>query len=188
MRGGYRFSIVAAVLALGASGCGINGSANSPERLRDYITIRSPGSSVQMRVTADRIHGPEADIARVPEGYRGQVRNNVIIELRFEGNNIRGSRGGAPIDLRLESSGDTLVVRGLYAGRLSWLEVGPAALRGRFGDCAYDTRAAPLEGVSYKGMVSCGSGYGPVSIILPEIARTMRLDETAAMLAIALTR
>lgn len=103
--------LTASILAAGA--CAAD---NGPS---GHITL--PGMrGTSYKVTANGIYDAEVSISRVENKheFRGVIGTTTEIELRVEGDMIKGERGGVPIDLKLSRNGAELVVQGSYGGKM----------------------------------------------------------------------
>ena len=160
----------------------------------DTITLISPTSVVQATVDGSRVFGSQIELVRDESGLRGRGPLG-IVDLRKQGDSLRGVVGGAPTELYIERKGtdkdrDAFTVRGLYSGTLGNLEVRSDRIEGQLGRCQYNLRRYASEvGAAYTGQRVCGQRYTePATIALaPAIAAQEPIDK-AALIAILLGR
>jgi len=151
---------------------------------------QSGADVIQTSVDGSRIYGPTVMLERDCDGMRGNGPSGVV-DLRTEGNTLRGIVGTGATELHLEpidEGGFTL--RGLFAGALGRLDVRPDRLEGQLGRCQYNMRPYATElGVAYNGRRVCGSpAFQPVTVTLAPTIAAMEPIERAAILAVLLGR
>jgi hypothetical protein len=107
---------------------------------KDYI-----GPVHQYQISQTQIVSPSTWLSREDGVLRGRVYGEPI-EIRVEGNLIKGSRGVMPIDLHVSREGRAIVARGIYGGHLK-----------EFAICAPegDRVAAPGEVQAFSGRREC---------------------------------
>lgn len=166
-------SLAAAALVLG---CEPATTAHSPggDKLLGYLEIYTPRRAFDvLKVTPDELVGPDVQVYREGEEFRGRVKDQPI-EMRLEKTKVTGSRGGLPIDLHLTHAHGALVVRGLYGGRLTYLKISKHGV----GDCA---APAPDE-VRDEESAPCVSKSAET---IEKMLQVLGDDGTAAFLAAA---
>jgi hypothetical protein len=109
-----------ALLAFAVSGC----TLPPPQDFIGYLSLHSAGAphGDQLQVTASGLISPDVNLSREPGAFRGWAKGSEV-ELRIEGDVIKGSRGSMPVELHVSREGNALVARGLYGGRLTDLAV-----------------------------------------------------------------
>lgn len=113
-------SILVSLAFAFAGGC----TLPPPKDFIGYLNLHSAGSphGDQLQVTASGLVSPDVNISREQGGLRGWARGKEI-ELRIEGDLIKGSRGSMPIEMHVSREGNALVARGLYGGGLADLAI-----------------------------------------------------------------
>ncbi|MEP7121331.1 MAG: hypothetical protein ABJE95_10495 [Byssovorax sp.] len=108
---------------------------------KDYI-----GYVHQYQISQTQIVSPSLWVSREEAGVlRGRAYGEPL-ELRVEGNLIKGSRGVMPIELHVSREGNAVVARGIYGGHLKDLAI-----------CvpAGDTLAPPGEVTGFSSATPC---------------------------------
>ncbi len=72
----------------------------------------------QFQVTETALVSPNTQLSREEGVLRGWTYGEPL-ELRVEGDVIKGSRGPMPVELHVAREGDAVVARGMYGGRLA---------------------------------------------------------------------
>jgi hypothetical protein len=143
--------------------------------------LQLPGQKgTEYRVTVDGISDARVNVSRVEKGktFRGVIDNKLEIEIRAEGDALKGERAGAPIDMKIEKKTDAVtLVRGMYGGKLATFHVvhEPRAA------CAYrydDREEGKPE--------SCFTE--PQAVSIPVEILGLPIDEQAALIAVAFYR
>ena len=188
----WQFLVVLAA-ALGVVSCSspsTNGQGSGQNTTPEYAITQSGGSVVQTTVDGSRITGPNVMLERDEKGMRGQGPLGVV-DLRKEGETLRGFIGQQPTELHLEH-GETggFLMRGMFGGILSSLEVTPETIQGQLGRCQYNLRRYPSDtGVAYNGRRFCGANIiEPTTITLSPTINALPPLERAALMAILLGR
>jgi hypothetical protein len=180
------------VLALAAVSCSSapsaqNGQSTPPE----YAIAQSGGDVIQTTVDGSRIYGPSIMIERTAEGLRGNGPFGVV-DLRREGNALRGIIGTQPTELYVEPlENGAFVLRGMFSGSLGRLEVRSDRVEGQLGRCQFNLRPQEAEkGVAYNGRRVCGTNasFRPITVTLAPSIVEMEPIDRAAVLAILLGR
>jgi hypothetical protein len=128
--------------------------ASSPEVPSGTMTLRTTDNTVeQATVIGDRFFGPDVEIAREGDNYRGRAFGQ-LLDLEWRGSTLQGIAGSDRTELHLKEHEDGFDMRGLYAGKLGGLEVRKDRIAGRMGRCEYDLRSEPKAG-GYRGSRSC---------------------------------
>jgi hypothetical protein len=124
-----RLVIALAVLGCGGAGAGVGGPemAVSTAGLVSGIKAASGG----------RVFGPDAELIRTEDGYRGVLRG-LSLELHAAPGRVFGHVGIQPVDLHVVFDGVMLEARGMFAGKLGRLALGPQSLRSSLGPCSYE--------------------------------------------------
>ena len=94
------------------------GACLYPRSPHDLVfTARGEGHSV--RLDEGRAYGPDIEVDRFEDGYRG-VWNGRTIDVRVAGDRVQGSLGSMPVDLHFEEANGVLAVKEI--GRASCRE------------------------------------------------------------------
>lgn len=93
-----------------------------PKDFIGYVNLHSALNphGDQIQVLESGLVSPTVQLSREPGGFRGWA-NGQQIEMRIEGDTVKGTRGSQPIELHVTREGPALVSRGLYGGRLTEL-------------------------------------------------------------------
>jgi hypothetical protein len=147
------------------------------------LKLSLPGDLRQMTLQGSRIFGPSIEVLHRGQTYRGRAFSEPV-DLRVNEELVEGAVGGRT-ELHVEVRADSFTIRGLNAGKLGRLEVGPAHIVGQLGGCQYDLHGA--GGVHYRGFRACSTRSEPAALsFAPEVA-AMPPQDRAALLAILLT-
>ena len=175
-------------VTLGSLACAASPPPNTPaEPQPETITLRTPGQLASATIEGTRIFGPEIEVARYGDHYRGRSARGVI-DLRSHDDTIDGVVGSARTELHLENvEPEGFRVRGLNAGTLGELEVRNDRIVGQLGGCAYDLReASNAGGARYIGQRVCKGLPEPAELALPPSVAALDPLGRAALLAIFL--
>jgi hypothetical protein len=131
-----------------------------------YVTLNSRGGQSGMRIDSGRVFGPNFDLDVTPTGYRGTLHGALTMMSSDDGWHVTGSRDGRPIDLHLDFDGVTIRATGLFAGRLSRLEIDGTVISSSVGRCGFDLKRQ--AGLRYSGQRACADGaIAPAELELP---------------------
>jgi hypothetical protein len=161
--------------------------ANAPDQQLETITLRTPGNLSTATFDGARIFGPELEIARDGDTYRGRSSRG-LVDLRSESGTIEGVVGSGRTELHLEDEeAGGFRVRGINGGKLGELEVRSDRIVGQLGGCAYDLhQASHACGTTYSGSRSCGGLPQNAELTLPPTVAALEPIDRAALLAIFL--
>ena len=139
-----RIRILAVVMAASAGCWGLRSIDRDPADVDRYFTWRGGPSwyAYQVCLEDDRLFGPDLEISRLPEGYRGRV-GGVFVDLRVTGRQVSGWVGFKPTQLQVDEQPQGLIVTGVYAGHWGRLDLSADRLTGTVGGHAYDLRRSP---------------------------------------------
>jgi hypothetical protein len=164
-----------------------------------HITVRSPGGFEQAGIDGDRIFGPDLEVMRYDDAYRGFAFRKQL-DLRVVENRIEGIVGVGRTELYLSKYPDGFQLKGLYAGNLGLLRVRSDRLEGHLGGRVYHLRNSPSNPLVYESQTGPAEQYvsmpaarsrihpGPTEIVLPENFPALSVEHKAALLAIFLGR
>jgi hypothetical protein len=176
-------SMRAAALAAAIAGCAATqaggGAAQGEDRDGDKYFTSGPGTTFAIKLEGPRFFGPELDISKFPDGYRGQVRGNVV-DLRSDGSRITGFVATRHTDLHVQPLPDGMLIQGIFANALSRIELGPDRLKGNVGTVSYDFIRRDLGSLRYENRN--GQGW----LELPSSLVSRRIDEQAIWLMLYL--
>lgn len=179
-----------AALALFAAGCsGAPTDPCAPERPVEHFTLRSPGGFEELALEGERIFGPNIDVTRYDDTYRGNVRQ-LFVDLRVRDNLIEGTVGNARTELRIERFPDGFGVRGLFGGRIGAFLLQSDRLEGRMGGRAFVLRRSEDDPLVYRSAAEGGhlTARGSTELTLPSTFKTRPIEQQAALLALFLGR
>jgi hypothetical protein len=173
-------------IALPLTACAAPLPPNAPESPPETLTLRTPGDLSTATLDGTRLFGPDIEIARYGDSYRGRSRKG-LVDLRSENGTLQGTVGSGRTELRLEQEEQGFRVRGINAGTLGELEVRSDRIVGQLGGCSYDLRQATSAcGTTYTGQRSCGGMPHQAELTLPPTITALEPIDRAALLAIFL--
>ena len=182
--------VLAAALGVASCSSSTNSQGNGQNTAPEHAISQTGGSVVETTVDGSRITGPNVMLQRDEKGLRGQGPLGVV-DLRNEGNTLRGFIGQQPTELHLEpNEKGGFLMRGMFGGILSSLEVTSEHIQGQLGRCQYDLQRYPAAtGVAYNGQRVCGAHImEPTTITLSPTINGLPPLERAALMAILLGR
>lgn len=181
-------SLIFVALAVVEGGCptAIPLTPGHPE-LAHYFTLRTHGTTQQARLEGTRLHGPDVDVVKLEDGYRGQAYIR-LIDLRVEDDRIIGMVGPGRTELYVSEIPDGLRVEGLYAGSLGRLELRSDEIAGSLGRCTFDLLRTSTRGFWYEGRAVCGGSVMSAQLALPDELPKRPLLERALLTAVFLGR
>jgi hypothetical protein len=165
----------------------------------EHITLRAPGNFDQMALEGARLFGPDLDVMRYDDVYRGLAFRNQI-DLRVQEDLIEGVVGAGRTELHVERYPDGFELHGLYAGNLGLLTFRRDRLDGHLGGRVFRLRASATDPRVFESIAgpatqavalprSTGRVHpGPTEIALPNMFGSLRTEHQAAVLAIFLGR
>lgn len=191
-------SFVALVLGVG---CASEPCALSPaDAPTEHMTLRHPGVFDQIALQGGRIFGPDTEVMRYEDEYRGHAFRRSV-DLRVQSDLIEGAIGAGRTELHIERFEDGFAMQGMYAGNLGQLILRRDRLEGHLGGRVYRLRASPTEpGVyeSYRGPADApghmttgaiaGFSSGPTQVVLPAGFAALPAEHQGTLLAIFLGR
>jgi hypothetical protein len=182
-----RWPTTTLAIALPLAACAAPLPPNAPEVPPETMSLRTPGNLSTATLEGTRLFGPEIEVARYGDAYRGRTAKG-LIDLRSENGTIEGVVGSARTELHLEhQEAGGFRVRGLNGGILGELEVRSDRIVGQLGGCAYDLRQASNAcGTTYSGQRWCGGLPHSAELILPPAIGALEPIDRAALLAIFL--
>lgn len=134
----------------------------------------------EFRVTPDGISNERVNVSRVDKTktFRGIITSGAKtfeLELRAEGEFVKGERGGTPVDLHIEQKSPTdTVVHGMYGGQLvSFHLMNEPAVQ-----CAFRYDEAEQD-----KQVTCETE--PAAMAVPTAITSLPVDEKAILYAVA---
>ena len=181
MKNGPICTVSVAVVALGCAGAGAYQQSGQQEA--QYFTMRTGTSTDTIRLDGDRLFGPDVEVSRLSDGFRGHFGNRVV-DLRTADMKVYGSIGSAHTELYVEERPNGVVVKGLYGGTLGTIELLSDKVSGSIGDCTYDlVRAGAGSDLPvYTGRRACRGRVSSAEIPLPaDLARRPAVDRAALM-------
>lgn len=151
----------------------------------EYFVLRVPGSAAEARLSLEGISGSEVQVTRFEDSLRGRAYG-ATVDLYWTAEEVRGTVGGSPVDLKVIQEGNVLRIRGLYAGRTGNFTIQPGKLEGTLGGCSYGMTAE--MGEVYVGSMTCGGVPTRANLQLPPTLAMYYPAEIAAHLAVFLAR
>jgi hypothetical protein len=91
-----------------------------PKDLVGYLNLHPVHNQhgEQFQITKNALVSPNIQLSREEGTLRGWTYGEPL-EMRVEGNVIKGARGPMPIELHVSREGSAVVARGMYGGRLA---------------------------------------------------------------------
>ncbi len=168
-------------LAAAATGCAALSGPGASRGNEQYFTLRTASSTEQIRLDGDRLFGPDVEVSRLQEGFRGHVGNR-LVDLRTSEMKVFGSIGSGLTELYVEERPGGFALKGLYNGKLGTIELLSNKMAGSIGGCTYDMVRAEMETFRYTGRRVCRGMVGTAEIFLPpDLARRTPEDRAALM-------
>jgi hypothetical protein len=162
---------------------------NAPERPVEHFTLRSPGGFEELALEGERIFGPNIEVTRYDDAYRGNVRQ-LFVDLRLRENLIEGTVGNARTELRIDRFADGFGVRGLFGGRVGQFVLQSDRLEGRMGGRAFVLRRNEPGPLVYRSVATGGelTARGSTEVTLPPSFPERPIEQQAALLVLFLGR
>ena len=167
----------------------------------EHMTVRHPGDFYQVALDGPRMFGPDFEVMRYDDAYRGWSFRKQI-DLRVQEDLIEGMVGtGGRTELHLERYPDGFQLQGLYAGNIGGLIFRRDRLEGQLGGrvfrlrnratdpLVYESPSGPAErAVPGPRRTVAGIHAGPTEINLPGNFGMLPVEHQAALLALFLGR
>ena len=195
-------NVVSSIVALFLVG-GCASSELCPQTSADtpieHITLRYPGNFDQVALEGSRIFGPDLEVMRYDDAYRGHAFRKQI-DLRVQEDLIEGVVGAGRTELHLERFPDGFLLQGLYGGNLGVLTFRRDRLEGHLGGrvfrlrssatdpMVYESNSGPAEQAVPVAVAVARIHPGPTEIALPGMFGSLPPEHQAAVLAIFLGR
>jgi predicted PhzF superfamily epimerase YddE/YHI9 len=146
--------------------------------------VRLPQTSYNVRLTGKDIVAPHLQLHRSREELRGRVFD-ATAALSLKEDRITGSIGGALVNMKVSTQGDTVRSEGGFLGRPAEVRFSPEALHVYVGGCTYELKNT--EG-TYVGKRSCDRAFEPPSeVSIPEQFQQLSPSEQVALLLLSLS-
>ena len=107
-----RWPTMTLAIALPLAACAAPLPPNAPESPPETLTLRTPGDLSTATLDGTRLFGPDIEIARYGDSYRGRSRKG-LVDLRSENGTLQGTVGSGRTELRLEQEEGGFRVRGI---------------------------------------------------------------------------
>jgi hypothetical protein len=172
------------LLALVLAACGAGNQAQRGESGGEYMAATGPGrEGAEMRIDQNgRIFGANFDLAVTATGYQGILAGALTEMSSDDGERVRGSRDGRPIDMHFTFDGVTIRATGLFAGHLGRLEIDGTAISSSVGRCSF--ALTRREGLHYSGQRGCADGsIAPAALDLPVMFVRLPIPRKVMLLA-----
>jgi hypothetical protein len=179
----HRHVLLGLLLAAGCAGM-LTPVEQRPD-FGQYFTLRMADDTEQAKLEGARLHGPDLELTRTADGYRGRGPSGTI-DLRTDGKKIAGTVGAGSTELYLDEGAGALVVKGRYADRMSELEVRADRVRGTIGRCQYDLQRTDPKAAWYEGRRACQGALTGVQLALPAALAAMPAVDRGLLLAVFL--
>ena len=189
LRSTVSFAAPAFALFLFTAGCsGAKKDPNAPEPVVEHFTLRSPGGFDELALEGERVFGPNIDVTRYDDTYRGNVRT-LFVDLRIRENLIEGTVANARTELHIEKFEDGFAVKGLFGGRMGQILLQGDRFEGRMGTRAFVLTKSDNP-LIYKSGVGAGqlSSRGSTEFTFPASFSARPVEQQAALLALFLGR
>jgi hypothetical protein len=192
-------SAIAALLLVGGCASTEVCPPQTAETPIEHITLRHPGNFDQVAIEGGRMFGPDLEVMRYDDGYRGHAFRKQI-DLRVQEDLIEGVVGAGRTELHVERYPDGFELHGMYAGNLGALVFRRDRLEGHLGGRVfrlrssasdpkvYESNTGPAEQAVLVRRAVGGIHAGPTEIALPGMFGALPAEHQAAMLAIFLGR
>ena len=151
----------------------------SPRSAHDLAFV-ADGEGRTVRIDEGRAYGPNIEVDKYEDGYRG-VWQGRTIELRVREGRVMGTIGTLPIDIHVKDENGTLDLQGMVGGQLGNLEIDENQVVGQFNGCGYELKKAE---VGYEGL-RCGASV--TTLRMPVGWGELSASERAAFLALMLS-
>jgi hypothetical protein len=126
----------------------------------EHITLRSPGNFEQMALQGGRMFGPDLEVMRYDDAYRGKAFRKHI-DLRVQEDLIEGVIDSGRTVLHIERFPDGFALQGMYAGHLGQLTLRRDRLEGHLGGRVFRLRSTATDPLVYE------SSSGPAEQATP---------------------
>ena len=177
--------IVPAWVLLGACAAAPLQPADAPAEPAATITFRTKTlHSFEHAVVTDKaIFGPNIDVTRAGDAYRGRAHGE-IVDLQWDGDILAGKIGnGAPTALRYCEYPDGFAVEGMFSGGRGLLALRSNRMVGVIGARRLDL--VTEDGVSYREQTT---SLQPTEVVLSRSIAALPRRQQAAFLAMFLRR
>jgi len=152
---------------------------------QDAINLRIARSQFNLVMTPGEVTGMDFQLSRAPGELRGRTYLGVVA-LEVKEGEVKGSLGGASVNLKVSREGDAIVARGGFGGRPADLKLSPGEMKVYVRDCTYRLKAQD-DGRFYVGKRSCDLASTPPSEVwLPDEFMAATPEEKAVILLLAL--
>jgi hypothetical protein len=171
-------------------------SADTP---LEHLTLRHPGTFDQIALEGPRLFGPEFEVMRYDDAYRGFAYRRQI-DLRVQEDRIEGVVGAGRTELHVSKYADGFQMNGLYAGNLGRLIVRRNFIEGHLGGrvlhlrssasdpLVYESNSGPAEQAVALPRAPTRIHSGPTEMVLPPNFASLPVEHQAATLAIFVGR
>ena len=139
----------------------------------EHITLRYPGNFEQVALEGGRIFGPEFEVMRYDDAYRGHAFRKQV-DLRVQEELIDGMVGTGRTELHVERYPDGFELQGLYAGNLGVLTFRRDRLDGHLGGRVFRLRSSATDPLVYESI----SGPAEQAVLMPSVASPMHPGPT----------
>ena len=172
--------LVHVVLSLGllAGGAAV-GAPSEP-----HISVRLPQTAYNVRLTGKDVVAPHLQLHHSRQELRGRAFDTTVA-LSLEEGRVKGAIGGALVNMKVATEGDTLKSEGGFLGRPAEVRLSPTELHVYVGGCTW--RLKNTQG-TYVGKRSCDHVHEPASeVVLPGVFQELTPSEQVALLLLSLS-
>jgi len=149
-----------------------------------HISVRLPQTSYNVRLSGRDIVAPHIQLHHSREELRGRAFDTTVA-LSLKEDRISGNIGGALVNLKVTTQGDTVKGEGGFLGRPAEVRFSPEALHVYVGGCTWPLKNT--EG-TYVGKRSCDRALEPPSeVVIPERFQQLTPSEQVALLLLSLS-
>jgi hypothetical protein len=134
----------------------------------EHITLRYPGTFDQVALDGGRIFGPDLEVMRYEDAYRGHAFRKQV-DLRVQEDLIEGVVGAGRTELHIERFPDGFALQGLYAGNLGVLTLRRDRLEGHLGGRVFRLRSSATDPMVYESNTGPAEQAIPLSPAIPAI-------------------
>jgi hypothetical protein len=177
-----------ALALLFATGCsGAKKDPNAPEPVVEHFTLRSPGGFDELAIEGERVFGPNIEVTRYDDAYRGTVRQ-LFVDLRIRENLIEGTVANGRTELHIEKFEDGFSVQGLFGGRMGNITLRADRFEGKMGGRVF-VLVKSEDPLVYRSAPGGGElGRGKTEFTFPASFNARPVEQQAALLALFLGR
>jgi hypothetical protein len=148
------------------------------------ISVRLPQTSYNVQLTGKDVISPTLQLSHSPKELRGRAYDAATV-ISFKDGKATGNIGGALVNLKIKTEGETVKAEGGFVGRPVELSYSPTELTVYINDCTYRLKNNG-EG-TYVGRRSCDRTFErDTEVSIPEEFQQLTPAEQATLLLLSL--